>query len=247
MKIKRTLLPFVALCAAISVLAGLGGCTSGIKAQNLMVGIVANSAQKADADKDFSRALAGFSLRLFSDTAKGGQKSGNILVSPFCVNTVLSMTANGAKGKTLEELSGALANGMDINRLNAYYNAFLAGLKEEEKCKMTSSGSIWFKDDKALNVKQDFLQKNADFYRSEIYKAKFDKSTADDKKHAVLRRRMGRSLLRQHRPGIHLPFGRKTHGANDVRRRIQLHRRRQGHRLYKTVLRRKIQLCRPSP
>ena len=74
MKIKRTLLPFVALCAAISVLAGLGGCTSGIKAQNLMVGIVANSAQKADADKDFSRALAGFSLRLFSDTVKGGQK-----------------------------------------------------------------------------------------------------------------------------------------------------------------------------
>ena len=180
MKIKRALLAFVAICAAISVLAGLGGCTSRIKAQNLMVGIVANSANKTDADGDFSRALAGFSLRLFSDTVKRGQKSGNILVSPFCVNTVLSMTANGAKGKTLEELSGALANGMDINRLNAYYNAFLAGLKEEEKCKMTSSGSIWFKDDKSLNVKQDFLQKNADFYRSEIYKAKFDKSTADD-------------------------------------------------------------------
>ena len=80
MKIKRTLLPFIALCAAISVLAGLGGCTSRIKAQNLMVGIVANSAQKTDADGDFSRALAGFSLRLFSDIAKSGQKSDNILI-----------------------------------------------------------------------------------------------------------------------------------------------------------------------
>lgn len=136
-------------------------------------------AEKAP-DEDFVNAQMSFSLNLFKECCKDNGNE-NILISPLSAIPALAMTANGAKGKTLEEMEKVLDAGMTIDQLNEYLKYYLNSLTaEDDSFKMHMANSVWFKDDENLTVEKDFLQTNASYYNSEIYKAPFDSSTVKE-------------------------------------------------------------------
>ena len=118
--------------------------------------------------------ITGFSLKLFNENFENK----NILISPISIVSALGMVANGANGETLTEMEEVLNS--DVQGLNDYLKAYTAYLPSSDKYKVSLANSIWFKDDKGLNVNRDFLQINKDYYDASVYKAAFDTSTKDD-------------------------------------------------------------------
>ena len=88
------------------------------------------------------------------------------------------MTANGAEGETREEMESVL--GMKADELNLYLYSYLKSLPQGEKYKLSVANSIWFKDIGGFSVNPTFLQTNADYYGSELYKSPFDGRTLRD-------------------------------------------------------------------
>ena len=138
----------------------------GAAAQDLMQGITKGKGASKKPDSRFANVAASFALDLFKDEYKSGK---NTLVSPLSVLTALAMTQNGAEGKTLSEMQKVLG-GLDRDTLNAYMNAYLAAVAGKDSA-LKCANSIWV--DSKLDVKRAFLQKNADFYSAQAYKADF--------------------------------------------------------------------------
>ena len=120
-------------------------------------------------------AAADFGVRLFQTTMEDGK---NTLISPLSVLYALAMTANGADSETLAQMEQVL--GMDAENLNSFMLAYMDLLPKDKACKMSLANSIWFKDDPRFEVKESFLQTNADYYDASIYKAAFDQGTLND-------------------------------------------------------------------
>ena len=120
-------------------------------------------------------AAADFGVRLFQTTMEEGT---NTLISPLSVLYALAMTANGADGETLAQMEQVL--GMDAENLNSFMLAYMDQLPKGKAYKMSLANSIWFKDDPRFEVKESFLQTNADYYDASIYKAAFDQGTLND-------------------------------------------------------------------
>ena len=98
----------------------------------------------------------------------------NALISPVSIMTALAMAANGASGKTLEEMESVL--GADIETLNKNFapqNYNGNGVK--------TANSIWFRNDKKrLSVNDTFINTVEKTYGAEWYGKNFDKSTVRD-------------------------------------------------------------------
>ena len=171
MKNKKFYTLFVAVLLLCAILFNTVSCTK-IKATDLMEDI---EPQKVEARKDLSSSNADvtdFAVRLFKTSNEEGK---NTLISPLSILCALSMTANGAKGETLEQMEDVM--GMSVEELNLYLYSYMNSLPKSQKCKLNLANSIWFRDDKRFTANQDFLQTNADYYGASLYKAPFDKST----------------------------------------------------------------------
>lgn len=175
--IKKALSLIVLAAVLLSVGCGktVGPTTASINAVDLMSGIFSkNTASPTVPSSESTDKAADFAVRLF----KAALEEGNTLVSPLSVLTALAMTANGAEGETLMQMETVL--GMDVNELNEFYYNYAAQLTNSEKANLKLANSIWFTADERFTVREDFLQKNADIFGADIYKAPFDAGTIRD-------------------------------------------------------------------
>lgn len=172
---RRIIAGTLSLALILSALLSLSGCGTA-QAADLMAGVEAN-AVSADVDLtgDDSGAIAGFAVELFQHAVSA---DANPLISPLSVLCALAMTANGAGGETLAQMEDVF--GLSVQELNEYLHAYIDSLPAGDKYKVSLANSIWFKDDDRLNVKQNFLQTNADYYGASVYKAAFDSNTLKD-------------------------------------------------------------------
>ena len=138
---------------------------------DLMEGIVPRVRSDAPTavSNDDATAATDFAVRLFREAYDGN----NTLISPLSAMLALSMTANGAKGKTLSQMESAF--GMSLDDLNEFFYSYRTGLAQTEKSKLTLANSIWLHG--SFNVKSTFLQTNADFFGADAYKTPFDETT----------------------------------------------------------------------
>ena len=179
---------FTAVILALFLLSVLTGCSqaSAAAADNLMFDIESVEVAGKAPDSDFVNSQISFGVELLKECYRQGGSGENILVSPLSAVYALAMTANGAKGKTLEEMEALLGGGMTVDQLNEYLNYYLNSLstvndEQENGFKLHMANSLWFKDDdENLTVEKDFLQTNASYYHAEIYKAPFDNSTVKE-------------------------------------------------------------------
>ncbi len=127
---------------------------------------------------DFIASQRDFAVKLLQTQYAPGK---NTMVSPISAMLALSMTANGADKATLSEMEKVLGSGMSIEELDKYLAAYVSALDENDRCKMNIANSIWFLDDEdIIKVRQEFLDANAKYFASEIYKAPFNDATKND-------------------------------------------------------------------
>lgn len=131
-----------------------------------------------DREQAFEKAYSDFALMLFRNCAAADSKK-NTLVSPLSVMTALAMTANGAKGDTLEQMQKTLGGTKEGKQLNRYLGAYYNSLPSSEKAKFSSANSIWLKEN-SFDFKKEFLQTNADYYGADVFSSKFDQKTLTD-------------------------------------------------------------------
>ena len=162
----------IALILALATLLSLTACAV---SQDLMRDVPAKAVDVLPDMDAGAAATADFGVRLFQTTMDEGK---NTLISPLSVLYALAMTANGADGETLAQMEQVL--GMDAENLNSFMLAYMDLLPKDKACKMSLANSIWFKDDPRFEVKESFLQTNADYYGASIYKAAFDQGTLND-------------------------------------------------------------------
>lgn len=164
----------------IMVMVLISGCSSNAAtgAQKLSSNNeIVETKEDTEPDDRFMEATADFAIELFK---RSGTEEGNVLVSPVSVMFALGMTANGADNATLQEFEQVLGNGMTIDEINAYYSSYMKKLPDTKETKMSIANSIWFRDTDTFKVNEDFLENNEMYYKSDIYKAVFDKSTVKD-------------------------------------------------------------------
>ncbi len=142
---------------------------------DLMEGISAATVTTTDDLTAGNAALTDFAVRLFKASEESGK---NTLISPLSVVSALAMTANGAKQNTLAQMEQVL--GLPTDKLNSYLYSYMQTLPQNEKTKLSLANSIWFTADDSFTADRDFLQKNADYYGADLYKAPFNKSTVAD-------------------------------------------------------------------
>ena len=172
MKGKRILILTICFILVFTVACGTSVSAATV---DLMDGITAQSVKGKTADEDFINSQAELYLKLYKDSFNKAN-SENLVISPLSVSMALSMTANGASGKTLEQMQSFLC-GIDLEELNAYQQSFL---NRQNNDYLKIANSIWFRDSESLTVFEPFLQTNANRYGAGIFKAPFDSSTVKD-------------------------------------------------------------------
>lgn len=179
MKIRSILVVILAAVLIFAMSVNFTGCTAltmiTVDAADLMEGIEADpQIEVRPVSGDDAEAVTDFAVRLLKNANEDGK---NVLISPVSVLAALSMTANGAKEETLDQMEKTL--GMDINRLNGFFKAYTRSLYRDDKNRVRMADSIWFRNG-PVKVLRDFLQINADYYGAGAYKSNFDDETLKD-------------------------------------------------------------------
>lgn len=117
----------------------------------------------------YAAAAADFAVGLLQGSADG---TDNCVLSPYSAMLALAMTANGAQGETLAQMEAVL--GLPVGALNEA----LRGCDMGEE--VVSANSVWLRDTDGLDVKDAFLQANADYFGAGVYRAPFDAQTVED-------------------------------------------------------------------
>ncbi|NET79526.1 MULTISPECIES: serpin family protein [Okeania] len=114
-----------------------------------------------------------FGFQLFSEIQKS-KSNENVFISPISIAIALSMTYNGAAGKTQEAMAKTLNfQGMsleEINQANQDLGILLNSLNPE--IKLNIANSIWTR--KGISFYPSFIQVNQDFYQSQVREIDFD-------------------------------------------------------------------------
>ncbi len=145
---------------------------------NLMEKVTSSITEGKEANSNFVFNSADFALELFKKSASSDENS---MISPLSVLLALSMTANGADSSTLAQMEKVLGGELTIDELNKYLRGYIDSLTSTDKAKLSIANSIWFRDDdNSIQVNNDFLQTNADYYNADAYSAAFDEQTLAD-------------------------------------------------------------------
>lgn len=171
------------------------GKQSGAAAADLMqevreegVEIEAGQAGNGIPEEIFYADTADFAIELLKEAAAGSGAGGadgeykninNVTVSPLSVMTALAMTANGARGDTLDQMLSVLGKNQDMDGLNRNLSAWADRLTDRKKANVSVANSLWFREDeqippdKQFRPEKEFLEKNAFYYDADIYRASF--------------------------------------------------------------------------
>lgn len=164
------------ICILLCVLC-LSLCCCGAKNQSLtadytrsnavpVYNFFADESQTPESYQEFTAAYMDFAASLL----KNSESDENVVLSPLSLYTVLSVTANGASGKTQREIEKALGQDLNISEINTfihYLNERVKALNSEEGF-VNSANSLWIRDD--YSVKAQFLQNVVNYYDSEVFR-----------------------------------------------------------------------------
>ncbi len=147
----------------------------GVFAENLMEDFEEENSQLAgDLPESFIEGKLEFSLDLFERLLEDE----NPVYSPIPVYLALGLLANGADKEAREEIFLAIneddTKGEELNR---YYRDLIGEISEVEgDTSFNISNSIWY--DRDFKAKDDFLQKNKNYYGAGAYKIDFENKEA---------------------------------------------------------------------
>ena len=151
------------------------------KTVNLLEGIESTAVPEKPVDDTFRSSQFEMTVNLLRETAKTTPAGGNLMISPLSFSQALSMAANGAKGETLDEITGLLGGDLDMDSLNQYYNSYIADLPQSENAKLDIANAAWFIDDtNKISVPPSYLQTIKDYFTADVYRSPFNEQTVSD-------------------------------------------------------------------
>ena len=160
---------FIIIC----ILGGLTSCNSDLDGGNIPNAdpIRLDLIEKIETDNSFA-------FDLFRTTNQSSEKSTNIFISPLSVNMAISMTMNGAAGETLDEMKVALrATNYSMDAINKYNKSLrTALLKVDPTSNIAIANAILYRN--TLEVKNDFITSNKNYYDAEIKALDFSSPNA---------------------------------------------------------------------
>lgn len=135
-----------------------------------------------------SFALTANLLRTCSQADRTKNKRANTFISPLSILFALALAQNGAAGTTLDEL--AAITGLGTDELNSYLGAYARyletgdmdgiGTDDEGAMPLHLANSIWIRETKSLEVRDDYLATCANELDASVFSAPFDTTTIDD-------------------------------------------------------------------
>ena len=126
----------------------------------------------------FVQSQAEMALSLFSEVYRSDPKS--VLLSPLSVSLALTMTANGARGETKEELERFLAGGAEIGAFNEQLYTYTASLGGSEDARLKAADSIWY-NGSAITPAPAFLDLVRTYYAAEVRELDLARPDAADR------------------------------------------------------------------
>ena len=125
----------------------------------------------------YSLEVADSALTMLRGLRASAKDPSNTLISPDSILSALTMTANGAKGDTLEEMKGVFGV-KDIADYSAFWKGEhdrLTSLNRDKDSKVSYNvaNSIWTNSDE-VTLSEDFIQKNKANFGAEIKGIPFD-------------------------------------------------------------------------
>ncbi|QHE53480.1 serpin family protein [Pontibacillus sp. HMF3514] len=107
------------------------------------------------------------------------EKQKSIFISPFSISTALSMTYQGARGETKEEMKEVLGyQGVDINKVNDTYKNYIRYVTQMNDVDVNIGNSIWVRD--GFAVKDTFIKTNQDMYGAGVFERDFSEQTVTE-------------------------------------------------------------------
>ena len=147
------------------------------KTVELTAGLDKFSVQSARPSKKFEDSQIEFAVSFLKNTL---EEDKNTLVSAYSAAQALGMTANGARGNTLDEMMKVIGGGMDIDSFNESMASFKNDQPNNDNCKMLTANSIWYRNDGSFAADKNFLRTNKSYYDAEIYAAPMNDDTVKD-------------------------------------------------------------------
>ncbi len=134
---------------------------------------------KDSIDSNVTGKNAEFAFDIFKELNKEDANN-NIFISPLSISTALTMTYNGADGKTKEDMTEALKYaGIDITEINETYKNLLPYLSQIDKnIDLDISNSIWYRLGEP--IEEEFINDNKEIFNAEVNELDFSQESAAD-------------------------------------------------------------------
>ncbi len=122
-----------------------------------------------------------FAFSLFSAVNSIATEAENFCISPASAQWALAMTANGADGKTAQQMYSTLGypdGAKERTAFNALQQRNIETLNNSEEAKLSVANSIWV--DKRIKLKNSFIEENSNFYDATVKNVTFDNATVKE-------------------------------------------------------------------
>lgn len=163
-KKQTTAETFLYLMGLVSLLILCTGCKN---LSALLPDDAPNEPEPVSIDTNIVSANTRFGFDLFNEIRQTEQDK-NIFISPLSVSIALAMTLNGAAGETEQAITSTLQlQGLDSESINVGYAGLRGALQTSDpKVTLTIANSLWARQ--GVPFKQDFLQRNTQYFGAEI-------------------------------------------------------------------------------
>ena len=168
-KIRRVLALFV----AVAMVAASIGCSKEITAEDLMVNVETSNVSEVYLDDSFCEKYSAAAFKMLQN--EYSSKSTKVVLSPLAVYYNCAMLANGATGKTKNDIQGMFGRDFMTGFLNANMHSFNENLKDSDKSKLYFENALWFNSDKNITPSQTFLSTVKTNYDIDAYRESFSK------------------------------------------------------------------------
>lgn len=164
MKTDYLLLPAVAILS-------LAFASCSLEKENPVSKIDIKNIALTDCQVEMIKSNNAFAFSLFNKMKEcvSVKQNKNVIFSPFSISAALSMTLNGAKGQTLEDMKKALQlSNLTVDEINtAYYKLTNDLLKADSKITISIANSVWTL--KGFPVKKSFIERLGKYYNAETH------------------------------------------------------------------------------
>lgn len=149
-----------------------------IVAASLLAPSCAARTEGDDQSLNISASANRFGFDLYHILSKESRDE-NIIISPLSISLALTMTYNGAEGKTAAEMAEVLGvDGMELDKINLSNGQLLEELSVEiEDVRLDIANSLWARD--GLEFNPTFLERTSRHYKAELRTLDFRSPSAN--------------------------------------------------------------------